>query len=244
MQKAIVLIVLLFYSTLDSSRYIKTLFEQQIVHGNVNEITEIELTPKSDGTKTDSSIIKTTYDKSGNTLDETFIHISHHSPNVDLFDANGNKVKKRRSKSVSVFKYTTRYNNYAERVTICKAYGTQEDFKFEKNGLLLTSSKYQTDGRLTRKGLYKYDNKNRLVTLKFISDKDSLYEYITYKYDDKNLIAERSDYYDRDSLQSKFVYKYLVFDKLGNWTKRKQEEIYKDYTSNKIVIRRIKYSRK
>jgi len=242
MQKAIVLIVLLFYSTLDGSRYIKTLFEQQIVHGNVNEITEIELTPKSDGTKTDSAIIKTTYDKSGNTLTETFIRISHYSPNVVVFDANGDKVKKRRSKSVAIFKYTTKYNNYGERETMCK--GTQEDFKFEKNGLLLTSSQYQTDGRLTRKGLYKYDNKNRLVTLKFISDKDSLYEYTTYKYNDKNLIAERSDYYASDSLQSKFVYKYLAFDRLGNWTKRKQEEIYKDYTIDKIVIRRIKYSRK
>jgi hypothetical protein len=243
MKKAGFLISFLFFSMCGDTQYIKTLFEQEKVNGRVNTITEIQLTPKSDGTETDSLIIKRKYDNKGNTIQEIFTSIDHVPPDVAVFDKDANLIKKRRLMNVSVFNYTTHYKDNKQKNTICNAFATKEAYLFDKKGTLTRSNKYQTDGQLLNKALYKYDDKNRLVALESYTNADSLYEQWVYKYDLKNLVIEKDIYYGKHQIQERTIYTYLDFDKLGNWIKRKQEEIERENRTAKIVTRVIEYSK-
>jgi hypothetical protein len=232
------------------AQHVKVLLTQEKVYGRVNTITEIQLTPKSDGTATDSLVIKRKYDNKGNTIKEIFTTINHYSPNENVFDKDGNRFKGRRRMNISVFNYNTFYKNDGERKIICKDYAMKKIYLFDKNGTLTRSDEYQTNGQLTSRGIYKYDDKHRLIEINFYTDKDSLYEQDIYKFNDKNLVTERSTFWDENNLQkhllqAQYIYNYVSFDRFGNWIKRNQKEIESgnraESVTDKIVIRKITY---
>lgn len=176
MKKAGFLILILF-SIQSKAQYIKTLYDQEKINGRVNSITETQLTLNSDGTATDSIVIKTQYDNRGNIVQEIYSAIYYGLPNIDVFDKDGNKITKRRRQNVSIFKYATYYQTNGKKIT-CNAYAVKNVYLFDKSGTLTRSQKYQTDGKLVNNDLYKYDDKNRLIEIDSYTEKDSLSEQI------------------------------------------------------------------
>ncbi|MEZ4795720.1 MAG: hypothetical protein R2785_01005 [Flavobacteriaceae bacterium] len=152
------------------------------------------------------------------------------------YDSNGRLIKvlytiRFLDQKTDVYTYDSS-NNSAKRY---RYDGSEEEYKFDANGLIIQREITKIDGRVNQTN-YSYNDglMNSFTSVLDISKNNTSAQPTTYGYNEKNDVVKKSSGYLSDSFFS------YVYDDYNNWVARFNAEE-KDLEKN-IVIRQITYS--
>ncbi|MFJ1427832.1 hypothetical protein ACILD6_04405 [Capnocytophaga canimorsus] len=86
-------------------------------------------------------------------------------------------------------------------------------YKYDNKGNKIEENGYNSDGSFVSKMIYKYDDKDNLIEENWSDSSGNIYDGPTYKYDDKGNQIEKNHYHSDGSFEGKQIYKY---DDKGN----------------------------
>jgi hypothetical protein len=187
------------------------------------------------------------YDTKGNIIEKTRTTENEDEKLIFIYDSYNRLVEESRYYKGNFGKrFNYKYDSYGNKIE--EKFSNLHDnksittFQYNSKGKKISSTKYDYDGELSKKLIYKYDNYNRLIEV--ISENDSLSkEKEQYNYDKSGNLIEKYQY---DFLSREFTEK---FDIKGNLVEKiSVKKVYSpednDYTKSEKTVHKYEYDSK
>ena len=240
------------------------------IHGNAIYVIEYtyNLHSGKDGGRQLICIDSITFDKRGNFADKFRTKADDYTWYSYFFDVNGyslgwNEYNREKMLTGRTAYLNDKDGNRIERTVFLGNQMTKKESSTFKNGQKVEEQSFDSDGEMTEKRVYKYDNKGNCIEMEFYNRDGELMQHYLYKYDargnrvewrfydaDEFLSALTTYYYDdHDNLievssfnydehlnwKHSYVYEY---DEDDNWVR---QTIYRNNVPYQVIEREIAF---